>query len=136
MAVIAGWMAGYVMAIAFTLALTYFAVIASDSRLVRMWTESGTPPVLLFVPISIVGSLTWTMIGLVIGSAYHLSGMEDDPGPLGIAALPVLIGVIAVAVMPMPLLLIFWPRQWWAFLGLAVTFVLAFGWLMPLAAVQ
>lgn len=134
MAIIAGWMAGYVMAIVSTLALTYLAFVGRESRLVSRWLEGGASPLLLAVPLSVGTFLGWTMFGLLAGSAYHMAGWRDDSLALGLAPPVFLIAMAALAVMPLPLLLIFWPRRWWLFASQSAAFLLCFGWLMPALA--
>ena len=136
MAIIAGWMAGYVMAIVSTLALTYLAYIGRDSRLVSRWLESGASPLLLAGPLSVGTFLGWTMFGLLAGSAYHMAEYRDDTVGPGLAPPVFLIAMAAIAVMPLPLLLIFWPRRWWLFLSQSVAFLLCFAWLRPALASQ
>ena len=122
------------MAIVSTLALTYLAYIGRDSRLVSRWLEGGTSPLLLAVPLSVGTFLGWTMFGLFAGSAYHMAGWRDDSIVLGLAPPVFLIAMAALAVMPLPLLLIFWPRRWWLFASQSAAFLLCFGWLMPALA--
>lgn len=129
-------MAGYLMAIVSSIALTYLAIVGRESRIVRRWLEADTPPLLLAVPLSVGTFLGWTMFGLLAGSAYRLAGYRDAAGPLGLAPPAFLIAMAALALMPFALLLILWPRRWWLFASQSLAFLLCFGWLMPALASQ
>lgn len=132
--VIAGWTAGYAMSLVSTFALTLLLVEASGSPLIKRYTNGEMSPWLLAVPMSIGAFLVWTMIGLILGSLYKVGGLADHPGALGAPSAPFLLGIAAVALMPLPLLLLFFRKQWWIWCGLSASFVVLFGWLMPLMA--
>ncbi|MCK9518188.1 MAG: hypothetical protein M0R74_04030 [Dehalococcoidia bacterium] len=132
--VIAGWTAGYAMSLVSTFALTILLIQASGSRAIQRYTNGEMSPWFLAVPMSLGAFLVWTIIGLILGSLYKVGGLAEHPGALGAPSAPFLIGVVAIAVMPLPLLFLFFRRQWWIWCGLSASFVLLFGWLMPLMA--
>lgn len=129
-AVIAGWVAGYAMAIASTLALTFLVWRAEGAAWLDRLVAREVNPALLAVPIFLGASLGWTMVGLLAGSAYRLAGLDDGGWP-GSGFYVVLVLAAAFPLLP---LLFFWPRYWWIGLALGVTFLGAFGGLMPALA--
>lgn len=131
--VVAGWAAGYSMSIFSTFAFVYLLVRSSDSTLITRYTHGEMNPLILSVPASIGSFFLWTMTGLVIGSAYKLFGTTDVPGEI---QLPFVIVLAALALMPIPILLIFWPRRWWLWCGMSGIFLGLFAWFMPLMAKQ
>jgi hypothetical protein len=126
-AVIAGWVAGYGMAIASTLALTYLAWRSEGSPWLERLAAREMNPALLSVPIFLFATVAWTMIGLVAGSLYRLAGLDDDGWP-GSGFYVVILGV---AIAPLPALLLVWPRRWAMWLSMSLLFVALFGALMP-----
>ncbi|MCC7363598.1 MAG: hypothetical protein IT303_04435 [Dehalococcoidia bacterium] len=132
--VLAGFTAGYALSIIATVLSVYLVMQFTESRFVKRWTEGGVNPLLLSVPLSMGQFFGWTMVGLLLGSVYHVAGLEDEPGALGSPSAPWLIAMVAVAAMPVPLLMIFWARHWWVWVGFAAAFVGLFGWTMPLMA--
>jgi hypothetical protein len=133
-AVIAGWVAGYAMAMASTLALTLLAIRSRESRVLKRWVDSGVSTALLAVPIFMGAVLGWTMAGLILGAAYELGDLGSRGDALGSPSGPFLLGVAALAWLPLPPLLIFWRRYWWLWCGMSGAFLGLFGWLMPLLA--
>ena len=131
-AVIAGWAAGYAMAIASTLALSYLVWRAQGAPWLDRLVAEEVNPALLAVPIFLGASLGWTMIGLVAGSAYRLGGLDDESWP-GAEFYVVLVLVAAFPLMP---LFFFAPRYWWMWLALGAAFSVAFGLLMPALATR
>ncbi|MBI2767367.1 MAG: hypothetical protein HYX53_15845 [Chloroflexi bacterium] len=134
--VIAGWAAGYMMAILTTAALTFLVASAAGGSVIRRWLEADTPAILSAVPISIGTSLLWTMLGLVLAATYELGGFADGAGAAGAPSLSFAIGAAALGWMPVPLLTLLWRRHWWIWCGLAGSFTLLFGWVMPLLAAR
>lgn len=129
-AVIAGWVAGYAMAIASTLALSFLAWREREGAWLERFAAREMNPALLSVPIFLFASVAWTMAGLGAGSAYRLAGLDDErwPGASFYAA------VLGVAALPLPVLLLLWPRYWWMWLGMSALFLGLFGALMPALA--
>ncbi len=133
-AVLGGWMAGYAMAILSTLALTYLLIQPGFDRFAHRFFGPEMPGVLLAVPISIGTGVLWTMAGLILASAYVLGGFEDQPGALGAPSWQWLMIMSTLAFLPILPLILLSARLWWVWLTLTLSFVAAFGWLMPLAA--
>jgi hypothetical protein len=129
-AVIAGWVAGYAMAIASTLALSFLAWRAHGAAWLDRMVAQEVNPALLAVPIFLGASIGWTMVGLLAGSGYRLAGLDDDGWP-GSGFYVVLVLAAAFPLLPV---LFFWPRYWWIWLGLGFVFLGAFGGLMPALA--
>lgn len=125
-AVIAGWVAGYAMAILTTAALSYLAIGPGRAAFER-FAGSGMAPALVAVPASIGSFLAWTMAGLVLGMIYDLADLS---------AVPFFIGMVALALMPLPFLLLLSPRQWWLWAGMSGAFVGLFGVLLPFLAAR
>lgn len=134
--VIAGWAAGYIMALVSTLALVYLLARGSESRFVQHLSGGETRPMLLSIPVALGSFLAWTLAGLVLGSAYRLGGLEGEADVLGSPSAPFLLAMVAIGATPLPLLVIAWPRLWWMWCGLAASFVGLFGWFMPLLAAR
>jgi hypothetical protein len=133
-AVIAGWIAGYAMAMASTVALTCLAVQSRDAPLLKRWIDSEVPAALLFVPIFLGTVLAWTMAGLILGALYELGDLGSKPDILGSPSAPFLLLVVALGWLPLPPLIVFWRRHWPIWCGMSAAFIGLFGWLMPLLA--
>ena len=58
------------------------------------------------------------------------------PGALGSPSLAFLVAIGGLAALPLPLLVILWPRRWWVWTTMSAAFLAAFGWLMPLLAAR
>ncbi|HMO53323.1 MAG TPA: hypothetical protein PJ994_02365 [Tepidiformaceae bacterium] len=134
-AVLGGWMCGYAMAILSTFALTYLAVQPQFvDKFAHRFFGPEMPGALLAVPISIGTGVIWTMIGLMLASAYVLGGFEEMPGALGARSWQWMTIMVTLAVLPLPPLMLIGGRFWWLWLTMSVSFAGLFGWLMPLAA--
>ncbi|MFN0146950.1 MAG: hypothetical protein ACKVT1_10585 [Dehalococcoidia bacterium] len=134
-ALIAGWVAGYAMALLSTAALTY-VFTRRRFAVAQRWLGEGTNPALIAVPVSIGTFVAWTMAGLVIAVIYEEAGLASQPGLFGSPSAPFLAGVSVIAIMPLPLLTLLWRDQWWLWTGMSAAFLGLFGWLMPLLAEQ
>ena len=128
----AGWIAGYIMALLSTAALTYLVFSVKDTGRFSEWLPENRA--LSAVPFSVGTTLVWTMAGLVLASAYQLLDLADQPGLAGSPSLPWLLGVVALALMPLPFLVLVWRGHWWLFAAMSGAFLVLFGWLMPLLA--
>jgi hypothetical protein len=134
-AVIAGWIAGYAMAILSTFAVTFLFLKAKDPTILgRRFFPEGVPPTLIAVPASLAAFLLWTIIGLVLGSAYEVLDLQSKANALGSPSAPFLIAIAALAIIPLPLLILIWPRRWPVYVLMSGSFLGLFGWLMPLLA--
>ena len=132
-AVISGCIAGYAMAILTTFALTFLAVKSPDLGAMRRWFPEMNP-LLIAVPASILTHLMWTMAGLGLASAYELLDLGSKNPALGAPSGPFLIGMAAIAFMPLPFLLLILQRFWYVWLFMSLSFIGLFGWLMPIMA--
>lgn len=126
-AVVAGWVAGYAMAIASTMVLTYLTWRAQGAAWLDRMVAREVNPAFLAVPIFLGASLGWTMVGLLAGSAYRLAELDDGDWP----GTPFYVVLLLAAAFPLLPLLFFWPRQWMIWAALGATFLASFGVLMP-----
>jgi hypothetical protein len=131
---LAGWIAGYAMALLSTAALTYLAIQGADQPLMRRIAPEGSSPLLVAVPISIGTFVLWTMVGLLLASLYEVADLGEEADALGSPSGPFLLMVAALAFIPLPILIIFWPRRWWLWTGMSLAFLGLFGWMMPILA--
>lgn len=131
-AVLGGWMAGYAMATLSTFALTYLCVQPAPQQVIQRYLD--VPGMLLAVPFSIGTGVVWTMIGMLLGSVYKVGGFMDTPGALGAPSWTFLFIMGSVAFLPIPPLLLFARRYWWIWVGMSLSFLGLFGWLMPVLA--
>jgi hypothetical protein len=118
-AVIAGWIAGFAMAIATTLALTFLAWRAENAGFLQRFIDRDVPVMLVSVPISTGATVLWTMAGLMAGSAYRLAGLDEQPWPPA----GFYVTLTGIAALPLPPLVLLWPRYWWLWLGMSGLFV-------------
>lgn len=133
-AVLGGWMCGYAMAIMSTLALTYLLIQPGFDRFAQRFFGPEMPGVLLAVPISIGTGVIWTMIGLMLASAYVLGGFDELPGALGAPSWQWMMIMVIFSLLPIAPLMVLSSRLWWVWVTMSVSFAGLFGWLMPLAA--
>lgn len=133
-AVIAGWVAGYSMAILTTIALTLVAVRGNGLAGFRTLIPEGVSPVLVAVPVSIGAFVVWTLAGLGLATFYELADLGDQSDALGSPSAPFLIIAAALAVIPLPLMVLLWRRNWWIWCSMSAAFLGLFGWAMPLLA--
>ena len=133
-AVIAGWVAGYAMAILTTIALTIVAVRGNGLAGFRTLIPEGVSPVLVAVPVSLGAFVLWTIAGLGLAMFYELASLGDEADALGSPSAPFLIMAAAAALIPLPLMVLLWRRNWWVWCALSAAFLGLFGWLMPVLA--
>lgn len=135
-AVIAGWVAGYAMAIITTAALTCVLARLRDPAILDRFVAPEVPRVLLAVPISIGMVVGWTLLGVALGIIFAVAGLDQTRSGLGSPALGFTVAMVALAAAPAMVLVVVWPRFWWIWAGLGVSFAATFGWLMPLLAAR
>ena len=135
-AVIAGWVAGYTMAIVSTVALTYLIVRLPDATILDRFVDREVPRSLLAVPISIGMVIGWTLLGLVAGIVFTVADLDAARPGLGSPSLGFTAAMVAFAVAPTAVLIVLWPRQGWIWVLLAASFAGTFGWLMPVLATR
>ena len=130
-ALIAGAIAGYVMAMLSGAAVTFLVFRARDSALVQRWVDRDVPGPILLVPILTGSALGWIFIGLVAAIVYEvadLGALRDGFGSPS-AAFTVVAALLSIA--PALALGILWPRLWWMWVALAAPCLGLFGWLLP-----
>ena len=133
-ALIAGWTAGFAMALVSTATLVYLLVGHEDAPFVRLLLPEQLPPAIAAVPISVAMMLGWPLVGLLFGGGFALFGPEDGDSP--VPSVPYLIGIVATGLVPLVFLMLFWPRRWWLWTGMTAVFVALFGVAMPLLATR
>lgn len=133
-AVLAGWAAGYAMAIATTLAVVFLLSKVDRTAWLERLVASEVPIALLGVPVSLGAVMAWTMLGLILGSLYEAGDFSTKPDALGSPSWPFTLIIGALAFLPLPPLVLFGRRFWWLWLVMAALFLGLFGWMVPLLA--
>ncbi len=133
-AVLAGWVAGYAMATATTIALVFLVMRVSRTGWLDRLIAAEVPIVLLAVPVSIGATLVWTLIGLILGSLYVVGGFDAKAAALGSPSWQFTLVVGTLALLPLPPLVVFLRRYWWLWTAMSLLFAGLFGWMMPLLA--
>ncbi len=133
-AVMAGWAAGYAMSLIATAALTYLAFQVRSTGIFDRFIDPEVPSALFTIPISIGTLVVWTMIGLMLGSAYEMGNLGEQRALLGSPSGPFAVAMVIVGFLPIPPLLVLFRQWWWLWLSQSVSFALLFGWAMPLLA--
>ena len=130
-ALIGGAIAGYVMSMLTSVAVTYLVFRARDDELVERWVARDVPGPLLLVPILTASVLGWVFVGLVASIIYEVADLGAQPD--GLASPSAVFTIIAVvfSIAPALLLAILWPRLWWMWVALGLPCVGLFGWLLP-----
>jgi hypothetical protein len=135
-AVMAGWLLGYAMAIASTIALTMIAVRQGPDSYVQRTLGDGKPGLTAAIIVFTGSVIAWTMAGLLLGSTYEVLELADQPSFLGSPSAPFLIGMFGLAILPLGPLVLLFPRRWPMWCALSALFVVLFGWLMPILAAR
>lgn len=130
----AGIAAGYAMSIVCTAAFIFLAVRSRDGRVLARLMPEGMSPVIAAVPASLGLALAWVFFGTLLGAGFALWGPEESRGPL--PSVPYAVGILGVAIAPVPFLLIFWPRRWWLWVVMAGAFAALFGLALPVLATR
>jgi len=130
-ALIGGAMAGYVMSMLTSVAVTYLVFRSRDTALVERWVAREVPGPLLLVPILTASVLGWVFVGLVAAIIYEVADLGAQPN--GLASPSAVFTIIAIVFSTAPALLlgILWPRLWWMWVALALPCAGLFGWLLP-----
>ncbi len=127
-AVVAGWAAGYVMALVTTATVAVWVARGGGARLASRL--GGDAP---WIAVGVAGSVgavfAWTIVGLLLAIIYVTGGFGEEPG-LGSPSWPFTVAVCAIALSTAPLLL-FRPRALLAWLAHVAAFVGLFGWALP-----
>lgn len=136
-AVFAGVVCGYGLAIAWTWLVM---VLLARSRYTVSFLQKALPPevpsAFLLVPVSLFAFLGLTALGMVWGALYRYVATEAPGGGLGS---PNLAFTLLFVLIPAAAALVFigvYRRRvpGWITVSLVLTFVVAFGWIMPFLA--
>ncbi len=133
--VFAGFLMGYAYSLLFT-AIVAVTIISARSR-VPYLAKAISPnisPVMLAIPVSILGFLGWTMVGMILGLIYRGSLDRLEGGGLGSPNWPFTLAVLLAGGAFLSLVLYAWRYLPWQALLLAAAFVALFGWAMPYLA--
>ena len=135
-ALIAGWVAGYAMALVMTAALTFLATRDRAAGFVNRWISEEVPVALLAAPVSIGSMVGWTIVGLVAGSVYEAGALADQPDGLGSPSWPFSLVMVIMALLPFVPMVMLAGRYWWLWALLSASFAALFGWLLPVLATR
>ena len=130
-ALIGGWVAGYVMAMLTTGAVTYLVLRSREAALIERWVARDVSGPLLVIPILTGAVVAWTMFGLVLGATYEVASLDGEAGGLGSPSVAFTLGVVMLGIAPALLVGILWQRLWWMWTSFAIAFGALFGWLLP-----
>ncbi len=135
-AVISGWMAGYAMACISTIVFTILLARSREGALVERWVAREVSSKLLAVPIFMGATFAWTAIGLIFGSVYEVGGFAEGPGGFGSPSSAFTLGMLGLAVIPLPIALVLTPGHWRLWLMTSLCFAFCFGWMLPVTERQ
>ncbi|MCY3880952.1 MAG: hypothetical protein F4152_07570 [Dehalococcoidia bacterium] len=130
-ALVAGAIAGYVMAMLTSVAVAYVVFGARDAEVVERWIARDVSGPILFIPILTGSVLAWVFVGLVAAIIYEVADLGAQPDGLGSPSAAFTIVAVVFSLAPALLLGILWPRLWWMWVGLALPCLALFGWLLP-----
>lgn len=123
--ILAGWVAGYGVAIVFTLVGTMFVMASRRPAEGQVFAN----PLAVGVALSIGGFLLWTLVGLVLGAFYP--AIADATG---VPSWPFTGGVVAVTALVTIGASILAGRVWWHIVALGALVAVAFGVVLPVLA--
>ena len=133
--VFAGFVCGYAVALVFT---PLVALMIVDARSRIPYLAKAIAPnisaVALTVPISLVGFLIWTAIGMVLGLLYRGAEQNVPEGGLGSPNVLYTALVLSFGVSALMLIALALRRLPWQVAVMGVAFVGGFGWAMPYLA--
>ena len=133
--VFAGFVCGYAVALVFT---PLVALMIVDARSRIPYLAKAIAPnisaVALAVPISLVGFLIWTAIGMVLGLLYRGAEQNIPEGGLGSPNVLYTALVLSFGVSALVLIALTLRRLPWQVAVMGVAFVGGFGWAMPYLA--
>ncbi len=130
-ALIAGGIAGYVMAMLTSVAVAWLIFRARDEEIVEHWVARDVSGPVLLIPILTGSVLAWVFIGLVAAIIYEVGDLGARPDGLGSPSAAFTIGAVLFSLAPALLLGIIWTRLWWLWAALALPCLALFGWLLP-----
>jgi hypothetical protein len=133
--VFAGFVCGYAVALVFT-PLVALMIVNARSRIpyLAKAIAPNISAVALTVPISLVGFLIWTAIGMVLGLLYRGAEQNVPEGGLGSPNVLYTALVLSFGVSALLLIALALRRLPWQVAVMGVAFVGGFGWAMPYLA--
>jgi hypothetical protein len=133
--VFAGFVCGYAVALVFT-PLVALMIVNARSRIpyLAKAIAPNISAVALTVPISLVGFLIWTAIGMVLGLLYRGAEQNVPEGGLGSPNVLYTALVLSFGVSALMLIALALRRLPWQVAVMGVAFVGGFGWAMPYLA--
>jgi hypothetical protein len=133
--VFAGFVCGYGVALVFT-PLVALMIVNARSRIpyLAKAIAPNISAVALTVPISLVGFLIWTAIGMVLGLLYRGAEQNIPQGGLGSPNLLYTVLVLSFGGSALMLIALTLRRLPWQVAVIGVAFVGGFGWAMPYLA--
>ncbi len=134
MALLAGFVTGYMVAICWTI---WAGVLLARYTRTILWLRRALPPqvsaVAIMIPLFLLLPLLLTALGLILGAVYGATQAEA-PGALGTPHWPFTLLVATPPLLLATLVGLRRPRLLSSALGFALPFALLFGWVMPLLA--
>jgi len=133
--VFAGFVCGYAVALVFT-PLVALMIVRARSRIpyLAKAIAPNISAVALTVPISLVGFLIWTAVGMVLGLLYRGAEQNTPDGGLGSPNLLYTALVLAFGGSALVLVALGLRRLPWPVAVIGVVAVGTFGWAMPYLA--
>ena len=133
--VFAGFVCGYAVALVFT-PLVALMIVNARSRIpyLAKAIAPNISAVALTVPVSLVGFLIWTAIGMVLGLLYRGAEQNIPEGGLGSPNLLYTALVLSFGGSVLMLIALALRRLPWQVAVMGVAFVGGFGWAMPYLA--
>tara|TARA_B100000470_G_C19477500_1_gene252926 strand:+ start:104 stop:511 length:408 start_codon:yes stop_codon:yes gene_type:complete len=130
--ILAGWIAGYIMAISVTVAMSWLIVKTSANTSKSSILGSDVDSRIAYVFIHLGASLACTILGLIVGTIYHITVIRQ----VGVHSFEplFLIGVLVLTLVSLILLAALWPKRWLLWITQSVVFVAVFGLLVPFLA--
>jgi hypothetical protein len=130
--ILAGWIAGYIMAISVTVSMSWLIVKTPANTRVASISGSDVDSRIAYVFIHLGAGLACTIVGLIVGTIYHITVIRQ----VGVQSSEpfFLIGVLILTLVSLILLVALWPKRWFLWLTQCVVFVAVFGLLVPFLA--
>ena len=133
-AIVAGVAAGYAMAIASSLAVAYLLARGIGSGSLDKWIDPEVSRRLLVVAFFLSSTVAWMMAGGMLGGIYAAADLGSGPSAAGAENAWFAVGMMVLAVLPLPILAAIAWREWWLWCSLSATFAALFGWAVPYLA--
>lgn len=131
--VFAGFIAGYIMAIVFTLLGTVMLVhVRARYAVLSQGIVANFSAGALAVPVSLAAFLFWTAVGMVLGLLYAGAESSFPDAGLGSPNLLFTLAVIMFTVVNTALVFIPLRRMYWPLVALGLSLIVTFGWVLPL----